>query len=211
VLAVSDTGEGMDEETRQRCLEPFFSTKGEGGSGLGLAMVYGIVMRHNGELDIEPGPEGGASFILRLPLSPELADGDEVGPAVATLPPPRPLRVLAVDDQPEVLAGLAGYLARDGHEVELAVRGSEAAEKLRRKAFDLLVTDYSMPDMTGADLARQAKAIHPDMQVILVTGCDDDRVPALPPPTGVEAVLRKPVSQAVLRQAVSSLQAVAGE
>ena len=128
VLEVADTGAGMDEETRRRCLEPFFTTKGKQGTGLGLAMVYGTMQRHGGSIDLQSAPCEGTVFTLQLPLP---AVGEEVAKIPVPLESPRSRRILVVDDQPVFLTLLRKYLVTDCHAVETAPDGREALEKFR--------------------------------------------------------------------------------
>jgi len=117
VLEVSDTGTGMDEETRKRCLEPFYSTKGQRGTGLGLAMVYGVVQRHDGTIEIESAPGQGATFRLVFPLReapPTATGGASAGPPA--LPP---VRLLFVDDEPLLRELVTSILECEGHTVEV--------------------------------------------------------------------------------------------
>ncbi len=167
VLEVSDTGAGMPEEVRRRCLEPFFSTKGPAGTGLGLSMVFGIVQRHGGTLDVASAPGAGTTFTLTLPLQ-GAVDRPAPPPAEASQPPP--LRILVVDDEPRVLQLLAMALQADGHAVTTATQADDALRQFQAATFDLLVTDKAMPGMSGDRLAAAIKALSPRTPVILLTG-----------------------------------------
>ena len=206
LLEVADDGVGMDEETRQRCLEPFFTTKGEQGTGLGLSMVYGIVQRHHGTIDVDSIPGIGTTFTIRLPAH---VDGEEVEPVAVPTGPGRPLRVLVVDDEPMVRAVTAAYLETDGHEVVVASDGIEALERFEGEGdaiagnrFDLVVTDRAMPGMSGDQLAAAVKERAPATPVILLSGFGDLMRAAGETPAGVDAVLGKPLTGTRLRQAV---------
>ena len=211
LLSVTDTGTGMDEETRRRCLEPFFTTKGERGTGLGLSAVYGIIERHRGGLDIESEPGQGTTFRIRLPVA-EVEPVAEApvaavnGAAVAETAAGRDAtgirRILVVDDQEIIRDVIQQQLAEDGHQVQTAGSGREALEILGSVSYDLLVTDHSMPGMTGEELAVQVKGKYPGTAVILLTGFggsvnDNDR--AMP---GVDMILGKPASSFELRRAI---------
>jgi PAS domain S-box-containing protein len=129
VLEVSDTGVGMTEEVRRRCLEPFFTTKGERGTGMGLAMVYGIVQRHEGTIDIRSEAGEGTTFTIRLPIR-RGERGERSGQRTESSPSLlRALRILVVEDEPTVCGIIAAYLARDGHAVETAANGTEGLKK----------------------------------------------------------------------------------
>ena len=179
VLEVADNGSGMDDETRRHCMEPFFTTKQEVGSGLGLATVYGTVGRHGGSIDWQSAPGAGATFIIYLPLdgfetaaNQGLSD-DEARPPVPSAIPEN-LRILVVDDQPVLCEILSEYLTSDGHRVETAGDGHEALTKFRGAVgpdgFDVVITDQVMPGMAGVELAGVVKAETPAVRVVLLTG-----------------------------------------
>jgi signal transduction histidine kinase len=198
LIAVSDTGIGMTEEERQRCLEPFFTTKGEHGTGLGLSVVYGIIQRHGGRIEIVSKKGSGTTFTIHF--SPTTMQAVAVAPIRVKLN--RSLRVLIVDDQ-EVICELIGeQLAGDGHTCATAVRGDEALGLFRADAFDLIITDQSMPGMNGTRLAESIKLLAPDTPIILLTGFGDEMQAAQNRPPGIDLVLGKPVSHADLRQAI---------
>ena len=173
-LEVSDNGTGMDEETRKRCFEPFFSTKGQRGTGLGLAMVYGVMQRHDGVIEIESELGKGATFRLVFPVrEAPLSNTLESPAAVADALPP--LRILFVDDEPLLRALLKEILEHDGHAVELADGGQAGldafrAAKLRGETFDVVVTDLGMPRLDGRQLAQILKSESPTTPVIMMTG-----------------------------------------
>ena len=199
-LSVSDTGTGMTEEVRRRCLEPFFTTKGTTGSGLGLAMVQGIVQRHSGMVDIESKLGYGTTFIIRLPLQ-----SGEQPPAI---PPPasalvRPLHVLVVDDEPLLRAIAETWLAEDGHTVETAATGAVALARLTTGKFDLVITDKSMPEMNGEQLATAVHQNVPGLPVILMTGFGDLMKATGEMPPHIGEILSKPLTQASLRAALA--------
>lgn len=194
-IEVADTGTGMTEEVRQRCLEPFFSTKGEQGTGLGLAMSFGIVRRHEGTLDIATAPGDGTTFRLALPCHhPRItADGE------ARLTLDRTLRVLVVDDEPNARDVVMRYLRCDGHRPTPAADGHEALQRLMTEDFDLLITDHGMPGMDGIQLANAVHRSERARSVILLTGF------ALQPdqqPASVACMLRKPLVPGELRLAL---------
>ena len=202
IVRVRDTGTGMTESVRQRCLEPFFSTKGERGTGLGLSMVYGIVERHRGKLEIESAAGQGTTFIIRLPQA-EMSDA----PAAVT-PGTRSkssLNVLLVDDEPRVLEVVSAYLRFDGHSVSTAASGREALEKFRRNQFDLVVLDRVMPEMSGDQTARFIKQVNPDIPVIMLTGFGALIEVSGSQKAAVDVVVSKPVTLDALRQTIEKL------
>jgi len=173
-VEVRDNGVGMDERIRQRCLEPFFSTKAQrGGTGLGLAMVYGMMQRHEGSIQIESTPEVGTCIRLAFPLR-EAAVANPVG--VAPLPlTRRSLRILCIDDEPQVRLLMKDCLARLGHVVNTASSGKEGVEvfdaALRSdSAYHIVITDLGMPDLDGHQVARSIKAASPQTPIVMLTG-----------------------------------------
>ena len=209
VLEVADTGVGMSEETRQRCLEPFFTTKGTRGTGLGLAMVYGTVQRHGGTIALTSAEGGGTRFVLRFPLRQWRLE-DVLVPVSTTGLPGR--RILVVDDQEPFLKILRHYLTGDGHQVETAVDGLEALEKFRAAdrrggGFELVITDRAMPGMNGDQLAADVKAMAPETAVIMLTGLgllENDEGPGH---GSIDLALLKPITHATLRASVGRVMA----
>ena len=179
-LAVSDTGLGMDEEIKARLFEPFFTTKGPGrGTGLGLAVVYGIVQAHEGWITVESRPGQGSRFEIYLPvleLETEIADTGE-----------RPIsldryrgqgeRVLLVEDEPMLRAVTGQALTENGYLVRACGTVAEATEALRRgeDRFDLILSDVVLPDGRGTDLVFQVLGEQPELAALLMTGYTDER------------------------------------
>ena len=206
-LCITDTGAGMDEETRRRCLEPFFTTKGERGTGLGLSAVYGIIERHHGSMEIESEVGAGTTFCVRLPVSvADQAAHEEAGEPIA-VPGAGIQRILVVDDQDIIRELIQQQLAEDGHQVETAGSGQEALEKMACGEFDLIVTDQSMPGMTGEELAVVAKERRPETSVILLTGFGGAAAETHDTPPGVNLILGKPATAFELRRAIVQVTA----
>ena len=176
-ISVTDTGEGMDEETLRKATEPFFTTKGVGkGTGLGLSMVHGFALQSGGRLILHSRKGSGTTAELWLPVA--KTSSQRVAPAQVTATKAfRPLTVLAVDDDALVLMNTGAMLEELGHTVFEAYSGKEALEILRREdSVDLVVTDQAMPKMTGTELAKVIRSEWPDIPVLLATGYAD-RVP----------------------------------
>src|SRR6185503_11348951 len=203
-LEVKDTGAGMTEEVRQRCLEPFFSTKGKHGTGLGLSMVHATVEEHRGTLTVESEPGHGTVFIVRLPVQarPEAPPSEENVPQ-----PPRQLRVLVVEDEPMVRMGVVAQLSSEGHFVDSAANGREGLDKFMSGRFDLVVTDRAMPEMGGDELAASIERLAPDTPVIMLTGFGDLMEARGEQPAGVDAVVGKPVTLDALAGAIRQVSA----
>jgi signal transduction histidine kinase len=196
---VEDSGTGMTEEVRARCLEPFFSTKGEKGTGLGLSMVFGIIKRHEGQVEIESAVGQGTIFKIRLPATLNVfKPAPEKRTSVA-----RPLRVLVVDDEPVNRDILGKYLSSDGHSVVTSGNAQEAMERFRAEHFDLVVTDHAMPGMSGLQLAADFRQLRASQPIILVTGFSDPTRAPGEMPEDVNLVISKPVPQSELRRAVA--------
>ena len=198
-IAVSDSGTGMSEDDRARCLEPFFTTKGERGTGLGLSVVYGIIQRHGGRIDIQSEVGRGTTFAISLPLATHETHAYEAPQEMGVS---RALRILVADDQEVICELIAEYLRADGHTVEIACDGTDARAKFDPQRFDLVVTDQSMPGMSGEQLAGEINDVAPGMPVILLTGFGDEMQERGTLPVGISLIVGKPVSAANLRRAV---------
>jgi signal transduction histidine kinase len=196
-IGIRDTGTGMSEEVRQRCMEPFFSTKGEKGTGLGLAMVFGIVKRHEGIVEIESEVGHGTVFWIRLSRDLE-ARGFVESDAVESV---EPLHILVVDDEPVARDILSLYLAAEGHSVEMAINGYGALDKFRKEQFDLVITDQAMPGLTGLQLAEAIKK-EANTPILMLTGYGIDPLEAGVRKV-VDTIVNKPISQRELRSAIA--------
>ncbi|MBA4388492.1 MAG: hypothetical protein C0404_10960, partial [Verrucomicrobia bacterium] len=171
-LTVGDTGTGMSEEVRTRCLEPFFSTKGDRGTGMGLAMVHGAIQRHKGTIEVQSEAGKGTSFILRLPISPDGSAGEAASDE--TLPACPPKRVLVVDDDPSCRSSVLRILRAEGHHVADAADGATALKLMTDSRFDILISDRAMPGMSGTQLAKEVRRLYPEIKVIMLTGFDNE-------------------------------------
>jgi CheY-like chemotaxis protein len=200
-VALTDTGTGMDEETLQRAMEPFFTTKGVGkGTGLGLSMVHGMAEQSGGTLLLKSRLGHGTTVELCLPV----AEGETVSAAqdatTHTLHTNKKLSILTVDDDPLVALNTSALLEELGHTVYSAPSALHALDILRReKKIDLMITDQLMPDMTGSELASRIRAENARMPIILATGYAE-----LAPGEGVGLPrLAKPFSQRELAEAIA--------
>ena len=191
-LSVIDTGTGMDAETLARAVEPFFSTKETGrGTGLGLSMVHGLTAQLGGAFVLGSVEGEGTRADVYLPVTEAKPEGPALTGHDAALQPARPLFILVVDDEALVLRGTAEMLRALGHRVIEAEGGAEALAMLHREpAIEAVVTDYKMPRMDGAELARRIRKARPDMPILLIsgyTGAADpiDGLPRLNKPFGL--------------------------
>jgi PAS domain S-box-containing protein len=167
VVTVTDTGIGMPEHVRRRVFEPFFSTKGESGSGLGLSMAYSIVRRHGGEIRVESEPNRGTTFTLTLPCARETS---EPAPAPAAATRRKTARVLLVDDEPQVLSALTELLQAAGHNVSAAASGAAALRIYAPERYDVVLTNVGMAGMNGWEVAERIRAVDTKVPVIFITG-----------------------------------------
>jgi signal transduction histidine kinase/CheY-like chemotaxis protein len=195
VLEVSDTGVGMDELTQKRCLEPFYSTKGKRGTGLGLAMVYGGIERHDGKIEIESQPDKGTTMRLLFAARP-MAVSSNTEPPESDEPPP-PLHILCIDDEPALRTLVHDILENDGHKIELAdggqagIKAFESATQ-RKDPFDVVITDLGMPMVDGHAVARAVKGQSSKTPVIMLTGWGAFFKGDGDVPTEVDGILSKP-------------------
>jgi PAS domain S-box-containing protein len=201
-VRVADTGTGMDEETLERAMEPFFTTKGIGkGTGLGLPMVHGMAQQSGGKLLLKSRPGTGTAAELYLPVAPDKAVlRTQSAPVHAPSPINKKLSILTVDDDPLVALNTSALLEELGHTVYCAPSGLHALDILRReKKIDLMITDQLMPGMTGSELASRIRAENSRIPIILATGYAE-----LAPGEGEGLPrLAKPFSQRELAEAIA--------
>ncbi len=206
-IEVCDTGIGMAEDTRQRCLEPFFTTKGERGTGLGLAMVYGMVERHSAYIDIETRPQLGTTVRLSFLVH---ANEPTVTQPLAATAVQRQLRILVVDDDPTVLRSLRDILEIDGHTVVAADGGQTGIDTFRTaleqaNPFSVVITDLGMPYIDGRKVASAIKQMSMATPVVLLTGWGQRLMSDGDNPMHVDCVLSKPPKLRELRDALAKV------
>jgi signal transduction histidine kinase/CHASE3 domain sensor protein/ActR/RegA family two-component response regulator len=205
-LEVIDTGVGMDEHTRERCLEPFFTTKGERGTGLGLAMVYGTMQRHSADVEIESEVRKGTT--VRLRFSPAAAEAG-ASQAEATLVR-GPQRILLVDDDPIVLKSLEDVLKLDGHDVSTANGGQAGIDAFlaahgEGHPYRVVITDLGMPYVDGRRVATVIKSTAPKTAVVLLTGWGERLASSQEMPLHVDRILSKPPRLPEVRETLAKL------
>jgi signal transduction histidine kinase/CheY-like chemotaxis protein len=207
-IEVADSGIGMDEETRRRCLEPFFTTKGERGTGLGLAMVYGMIQRHSAQFDIESAVGRGTTMQIGFP-----AYTQPIIPSQRVSDSPlitRRLRVLLIDDDPIIIKALEDAFDGDGHLTVAASGGRTGLAKFSaahgtENSFTLVVTDLGMPDIDGRRVAEGVKQLSPQTPVIMLTGWGARMLAEKEVPPHVDRLLSKPPRLTELRVAIREL------
>jgi PAS domain S-box-containing protein len=207
-VEVIDTGVGMDEATRTRCLELFFTTKGERGTGLGLAMVYGMVERHGGELQVESEPGKGTTIRLVFRVAANSTGG--IVDTLTELRPALPSRILIIDDDPIILKSLRDTLEQDGHFVTIAPGGESGIAAFRAangggEPFEVVITDLGMPHVDGRAVAAAIKSSAPEVPVILLTGWGHRLLAEKDLPPHVDKVVGKPPKLAALRTVLAEL------
>jgi CheY-like chemotaxis protein len=208
LLEVTDTGVGMDEPTRRRCLEPFFTTKGERGTGLGLAMVYGVVQRHGADIEIESAVGQGTT--IRIVLASVSGAGQPRASSLAPPAPAAPLHVLLVDDDPIMLKTLSDTLGQDGHTITVASGGQAGidathAARSAGHTFDVVITDLGMPYVDGRRVAAAVKESNPATPVIMLTGWGQRLAADGEMPAHVDQMLAKPPKMQALRAALAQV------
>jgi signal transduction histidine kinase/ActR/RegA family two-component response regulator len=208
-IEVSDSGTGMDGETRRRCIEPFFTTKGQRGTGLGLASVYGMLQRHDARLEIDSAPGLGTTMRMIFPAAADIAEST----GSFTLPrPTRKLRILVIDDDPILIRSVSDVLEAEGHAVESAAGGQAGIDAFgaalgHGRPFSLVITDLGMPRVDGRKVAAAIKGLSPLTPLILLTGWGQRLLDEKDIPPNVDRVLSKPPRLAQLRAALAQLTA----
>ena len=200
-VSIGDTGAGMSPEVKARVFDPFFTTKGKAGLGLGLAVSYGIITRHDGTINLESEVGRGATFCISLPKA--AAQAHLKAKAAAELPAPlalpprvRKLRILVVDDEAPLREILSEMLEHQGHEVRLAGSGHEALELFDAEKFDAVFTDIGMPGMNGLELSRSINERDSRVPIAVITGWGNEVDLQEQSAAGVNWIVAKPFTAA---------------
>jgi signal transduction histidine kinase len=221
-LSVQDTGVGIADSVRRRLFEPFFTSKGERGNGLGLSVSFGIVQRHHGEITVESAPSCGSTFMVRLPAAAETAAAGTRGACEKGSDPLKPkgsdpfsqaphapagksLRVLIVEDEESIRRFLAAGLTQLGHQPRLTSHAEEALAAFAEEPFDVVLTDLGLPGVSGEEVARQIAERAPDVPVVLLTGWADQIKADKKPVAGVKYILGKPITLTTLANTLTAL------
>jgi signal transduction histidine kinase/CheY-like chemotaxis protein len=207
-IEVADSGIGMDEETRRRCVEPFFTTKGQRGTGLGLASVYGMLQRHDARLEIDS--VAGQGTTMRMVFPAFVDDSATSGKQLTAHITMRRLRILVIDDDPILIRSMRDVLEADGHQLETALGGQAGIDEFANalgtaREFALVITDLGMPRVDGRKVAAAIKGLSPLTPIILLTGWGQRLLDEKDIPPNIDRVLSKPPRLAQLRTALVDL------
>jgi CheY-like chemotaxis protein len=201
VISIIDTGTGMEESVRAQAVEPFFTTKGMDGSGLGLSMVQGFAEQSGGHMRIMSRLGQGTTIELRLPAA---INGAGPEPGADNKTHQAPARILLVDDSTDILVTTGAFLEKSGFKVVRVISGDQALALLADgERFDALVTDHAMPGLNGADLIAEGRAIQPDLPCVIITGFANVNFEHLLPEG--TPVLHKPFQRAELMEALNTV------
>ncbi|MEK6282294.1 MAG: PAS domain S-box protein [Acidobacteriota bacterium] len=203
-LQFADTGTGMPDDVRQKIFDPFFSTKGAQGTGLGLSVSYSIIERHEGSISVASELGGGTTFTIELPTAEVKSESPETVPETIEIPS---LSILVVDDEPSVRETLAEMLEVMGHRVLLAESGHQALETLAGNSCDLVFTDLAMPEMDGWETSREIRKQWPHINVVLVTGYGTGTLPPSGEDNLVKGIIGKPFDFSQITQTINSIVA----
>ncbi|MBN2658007.1 MAG: response regulator [Spirochaetales bacterium] len=206
-ISLTDNGTGMTDEQKEKCFDPFYTTKGTEGTGLGLAEVFGMVNRHEGTLEIESELGVGTTFHIKIPVHDILKESIDKSESAESF---SFLRILFVDDNIKIRDAFAELLEIDGYSVTVCSEGLSAIEvyqktKEDKKDFDLVITDLGMPGMDGLELSRRIKEIDRNIPIILLSGWGKmlDRDKELT--EDIDYLLSKPPNMKELRKAIAEL------
>ena len=215
IIEVSDTGKGMDEETLQHCMDPFYTTKAGTGTGLGLSITQGIARRHGGDIEVESEPGKGTTFRIILPRCQEVAqerDTPEEATGKEAQMQKRALELLVVEDDETQRNMMSEILEDVGHNVDVAADGTEGLKKFSNHWYDAVLTDRAMPRVGGDQLSSMIKDEAPNKPVIMLTGFGDMMEATGEKPEHTDAVISKPVSREKLNRALKrALTAIEGK
>ncbi|MFP4175964.1 MAG: PAS domain S-box protein [Candidatus Brocadiia bacterium] len=204
VLQMRDSGDGMPEQVRLHCFDPFYTTKQDtGGSGLGLSTVQGVVERHNGRISVDSEEGEGTTFRIVLPVAGDVSGSREEEPEAADFH--QSLTILVAEDEDEQRELISEYLSGSGHRIDLVPNGREGLARFMDGYYDLVITDSSMPEMNGEQFARQVKGEAPGTPVIMLTGFGDMMTASGETPDKVDMVLSKPVDREELQKAIAQM------
>lgn len=201
-IEIADTGCGMNEETRLKCLEPFYTTKGKLGTGLGLSIVFGVVQRHHGTFNVESEEGIGTRIIMEFPA---VKPDKKIAASPKSKAETKSLKIMLVDDEEVLLEVVSELLASSGHTVDVYGDPNSAIDAIKSKKYDLVITDRAMPSMSGDQLAASIKKASPDTPIYMITGFGDLIKDSGEKPPYIDEVLGKPITLEALNSKLSSL------
>lgn len=207
LLTVSDTGKGMSRKVLNRVFDPYFTTKGVGeGTGLGLFIVHGLVKKHDGDIAIESASGKGTNFYVYLPVYQGVLDEPVQSPDDTAMPAGTE-HILVVDDEEAILLLMRDFLEECGYTVSTHISGQAALEMVRSNTseVDILITDMTMPEMNGLELADEIHIMKPDIPIILITGYSEKITSEKMIKAGVCESLMKPIPLVELGQTIRRL------
>ncbi len=203
MLEIIDLGCGMDFAEKKQCMEPFYSTKGEFGTGLGMCLTENIVLETGGSISFESEKSKGTTVRMRFPVSElMIPDADPVETSDVEDRSDDQLNILIAEDEPMVAMVIEEYLTYAGHKVRATANGGEAIEAFDEEVFDLVITDRSMPVLSGDELAVRIKEKSPTTPVFLMTGFGDLMIARGEVPEGVDRVIPKPINGKALQEVI---------
>ncbi len=189
LLSFADTGIGMSEEVKRKVFDPFFTTKGPKGSGLGMSVGYGIVIRHGGKIYLQSDRKEGTTFYIEIPIK-------KLPPAPSSEEdfalPQKKARILIIDDEPAIIDLLKEILELHDQKVATALEGNEGIEKFKKEKFDIVFTDLSMPEMSGWEVVRVLKELDPCATMVMITGWGTQLDSKSLEEEGIDLVVAKP-------------------
>ena len=203
VVRLADTGKGMSAAVQRKLFDPFFSTKGSQGTGLGMSIAYGTIQRHRGRIELTTKEGVGTTFLIYLPVSDKKENTHTVSKAES--PGQGTGRILVVDDEEDLRMTVTDILEDEGYSIIAAPGGKEALALLKENEFDLMVTDLGMPGMSGWDLARTCRELYPQVSIILLTGWGATLDPEEATKAGIDKIMEKPFDIVELLDTVQDL------
>ncbi|MDH4222348.1 MAG: ATP-binding protein [candidate division Zixibacteria bacterium] len=185
--SVGDNGIGMNEEVKEKIFEPFFTLKGNKGTGLGLTISYRIVTKHNGNIIVDSKPGEGTNFILRFPITKIVEKEGEI-PIIDF----QPANILVIDDDKNIRDIILEMLTQEGHTVTLAINGQQGIDFYKKSEYDLVLTNLSMPEKSGWEVVKEVKSVNPSAKVALMTGWGTQLDKKMAKLKGFDFIITKP-------------------
>lgn len=207
-VSVSDTGAGMSEDVRTKIFDPFFTTKGVKGSGLGMSIVYGIIKRHNGKIEVKSEIGKGCTFILDFPMCHRYRISHNPVSIPVKQIKDKNCRILVVDGEVEICKFMKSFLIEKGHNVKAVDNGADAIGLLKSESFDLVLSDLGMPGVSGLDILRTIEKLNEGPKVGLITGWDDHLDISTDKRISADFIINKPINFSLLNEQIQNVLAV---